>query len=112
MIVLIQAFRVDIIINFMFFKLIAILAIILTAQATAVVPKATLEIIHVSSSPDSLVSPIYSSLRGGKMIYIKAQGHSMDPTKILVYAGTYKCDVPADGVTDTFISCLTGDTLS
>lgn len=39
------------------------------------------------------------------MIYIKAQGHSPDPSDNLVYVGTIQCAVPADGVTDTFISC-------
>ena len=43
------------------------------------------------------------------MIYIKAQGHSPDPSDNLVYVGTIQCAVPADGVTDTFISCQTGD---
>jgi hypothetical protein len=44
------------------------------------------------------------------MIYIKAQGHSPDSTDCLVYVGTIQCIVPADGVTETFISCTTGDT--
>ena len=43
------------------------------------------------------------------MIYIKAMGHSPDPTQNLVYVGSIQCIVPADGVTDTFISCVTGD---
>ena len=46
------------------------------------------------------------------MIYIKAMGHSPDPTDNKVYVGTFPCSVPADGVTDTFISCETGDTES
>ena len=62
-------------------------------------------IISVSSDPATVTNPVYSSLRGGKMIYIKAQGHSPDPLDCLVYVGTIRCHVPADGVTDTFISC-------
>lgn len=44
------------------------------------------------------------------MIYIKALGHSPDPSDNLVYVGTTPCIIPSDGVTDTFISCETGDT--
>jgi hypothetical protein len=43
-------------------------------------------------------------------IYIKAMGHSPNPSNNLVYVGTYPCIIPSDGVTDTFISCVTGDT--
>ena len=98
--------RVEIIIIYMFSKTFALLALILIAQAAQV----PLQIIHVSSEPTALVTPIYSSLRGGKMIYIKAIGHSPDPTDNLVYVGVFPCAIPADGVTDTFISCETGDT--
>ena len=69
-----------------------------------------LSIISVSGDPATVSNPIYSSLRGGKMIYINAMGHSPDPNDNLVYVGTTKCIVPSDGVTDTFISCETGDT--
>ena len=43
------------------------------------------------------------------MIYIKAMGHSPTPSDNLVYVGTFPCSIPSDGVTDTFISCVTGD---
>jgi hypothetical protein len=67
-------------------------------------------IISVSSDPASVVAPIYSSLRGGKLIYIKVQGHSPDPSDNSVFVGNFPCTVPSDGVTDTFISCYTTDT--
>ena len=69
-----------------------------------------LRVIHVSSSPTTVANPIYSSLRGGRMIYIKAVGHNPDPSQNLIYVGTFPCIVPSDGVTDTFISCETTDT--
>ena len=43
------------------------------------------------------------------MIYIKAMGHSPDPTENEIYVGTIPCIIPSDGVTDTYISCVTGD---
>lgn len=67
-------------------------------------------IISVSSSPSAEVTPVYSSLRGGTFIYIKAMGHSPDPTDNHIYIGTFPCKVPSDGVTDTFITCITTDT--
>ena len=69
-----------------------------------------LQIIHVSSSPSSVVNPVYSSLRGGRMVYIKALGHSPDPILNTITVGSYPCIIPSDGVTDTFISCETVDT--
>ena len=44
------------------------------------------------------------------MIYIKALGHSPDPTQNTILVGSYPCVIPSDGVTDTFISCETTDT--
>ena len=83
-----------------------ILLLLLSVQLA----NATLQIIHVSSSPTTVSRPIYSSLRGGRMIYIKAMGHSPDPTQNTILVGNYPCVIPSDGVTDTFISCETTDT--
>ena len=69
-----------------------------------------LQIIQVSGSPTTLSRPIYSSLRGGRMIYIKAMGHSPDPSQNTVSVGNFPCIIPSDGVMDTFISCETSDT--
>ena len=44
------------------------------------------------------------------MVYIKALGHSPDPTLNTITVGAYPCIIPSDGVTDTFISCETVDT--
>jgi hypothetical protein len=88
---------------------VALLLLLLVFTHAQTVVKAPLNIIYVSSDPGTIVRPIYSSLRGGRMIYIKASGHSPDPSDNLVYVGTYPCIVPSDGVTDTFISCETTD---
>jgi small ligand-binding sensory domain FIST len=94
-------------------KQLGCLALVLTLAAGLSATTA-LQIISVSSAPDAVVTPITSSLRGGKMIYIKAVGH--DPmatgsTVLLVGNGNmYPCTIPADGVTDTFISCETTNT--
>ncbi len=87
-------------------KITFLLLLIVLAQSNTT----PLSILQVSSKPDVVSNPVYSSLRGGRLIYIKAMGHSPDPTDNLVYVGTYPCIIPSDGVTDTFISCYTGDT--
>lgn len=62
-------------------------------------------ILFVSGKPGSIDRPVFSSLRGGRLIYIKALGHDPDPSNLKVYIGTFPCIIPSDGVTDTFISC-------
>jgi hypothetical protein len=86
-------------------KITFVLLLLVLAQ-TGQIP---LQIISVSGQPNVLERPIYSSLRGGTFIYIKAMGHSPDPSENSVYVGTFPCKIPADGVTDTFISCQTSD---
>ena len=87
-------------------KIPLLLLLIVFAQSEQV----ALSIISVSNEASSVVQPVYSGLRGGKMVYIKAQGHSPDPSDNLIFVGTFPCTVPADGVTDTFITCVTTDT--
>lgn len=41
-----------------------------------------LEIISVSNSPNSVLNPVYSSLKGGREVYINAVGHSKNPSQI------------------------------
>lgn len=88
------------------FKIALLLALLMMALAQT--PNPT--IIYVSSSPSQISLPINSSLRGGRLIYIKAIGHNPVASENLVYVGTYPCIIPSDGVTDTFISCETSDT--
>jgi len=87
--------------------LILLLAALLHLAGTQQVP---LAISFVSGSPNSIARPIYSSLRGGRYIYIKAMGFSPDPTQNKVTIGGLTCQIPSDGVTDTFITCVTPDT--
>lgn len=87
-------------------KITLLLLLIVYGQTTQV---AAPSILFISGDPSSVVVPVVSSLRGGKLLYIKANGHSLDPTRNLVYVGTHQCHIPADGVTDTFVTCLTGD---
>ena len=44
------------------------------------------------------------------MIYIKAIGHSPMATDNHIYVGNFPCIIPSDGVSDTFIACVTTDT--
>ena len=68
-----------------------------------------LQIFSVSGDPAVVRNPVLSSYRGGRFIYIKAVGHSPTPSENRIYVGTYPCVIPSDGVTDTFISCVTSD---
>jgi hypothetical protein len=88
------------------YKIPLLLALLVLAQSAQTPPS----ILSVSSSPSSVVNPVYGSLRGGTYIYIKAMGHSPDPTDNHIYVGPFPCKVPSDGVTDTFITCITTDT--
>ena len=69
-------------------------------------------ILYISESPSSMVRPVTTSLKGGRLIYIKATGHSTMASENQVFVGNYPCIIPADGVTDTFISCETTDSFS
>jgi len=87
-----------------------ILALAIHAQMSD--QRVALQILHVSESPSEIVRPAKVSLRGGRLIYIKAIGHSTMAEKIQVFVGAFPCKLPADGVTDTFISCETTDSKS
>lgn len=44
------------------------------------------------------------------MIYIKAIGHSPMATHNKIFVGNFPCIIPSDGVTDTYIACVTTET--
>lgn len=69
-------------------------------------------ILYISSSPDSIVAPVTSSLAGGTLIYLKVIGHNPMPSQNTIMVGSFPCLIPADGVIDTFISCYTTDSKS
>lgn len=81
-----------------------ILATLITAQSN------TLQVLNVSSSPSTVERPVITSLRGGELIYIKIIGHNPIASQNLVYVGTFPCIIPSDGVSDTYIACMTTDT--
>ena len=86
-------------------KITLLLLLITLAHAEETVPS----ILFISSDPSKVEVPVVSSIRGGKLLYIKVNGHDPNPTGNLVYVGTHQCHIPSDGVTDTFITCVTGD---
>ena len=95
---------------FIYIKIMRLVLLLLMMLLHLAAPqKAPLAITFVSGSPNSMSNPVYSSLRGGRYIYIKAMGHNLDPTKNIVAVGTSICTIPSDGVTDTFIVCQTPD---
>ncbi len=69
-------------------------------------------ILYISSSPDSVVAPVSSSLAGGTLIYLKVIGHNPMPSQNSIMVGSFPCIIPADGVIDTFISCYTTNSKS
>ena len=74
--------------------------------------KDEVSIIFVSSSENSADRPVYSSLRGGTKIRIKAVGHKLDERLNQVLVGTFPCIIPSGGVTNAFITCETTDSKS
>jgi hypothetical protein len=70
---------------------------------------AGLKIYSVSSKPDTIEQPIYISLRGGAMIYLKVSGHNPMASGNKIYVGVLSCVIPSDGVSDTYIACETTD---
>lgn len=64
---------------------------------------------YISSDPSNQVAPAFSSYRGGKLIYMFVTGHDPMATGNQVYVGNFPCNIPSDGVTDTFITCETTD---
>lgn len=90
-------------------KIVLLLVLVLVAQGNKP-PYQPLQIIYVSGSPTSISRPAYSSTVGGTMIYMKVTGHSRMASENSVLVGGFPCIIPADGVTDTFISCETSST--
>lgn len=61
----------------MYKQLVILIFFVALAQADT-----KLAIISVSSSPKSVLNPVYSSLKGGREVYINAVGHSKNPSQI------------------------------
>jgi hypothetical protein len=87
-----------------------ILVILICALLTLLsTQQVALQILSVSDSPTTVTKTISSSLKGGRYVYMKVMGHNLDPTQNLVFINGLPCKIPSDGVTDTFITCLTPD---
>ena len=82
-------------------KVLGLLLLCLLAVTHAQGPK-----IHYVSSLHNIISnPVFTSLKGGQMIYLKVSGHDLVASKNQIYVGTFPCVIPSDGVSDTFIAC-------
>ena len=81
-----------------------------TLLALSSTQQVALQILSASDSPTTVSKSITSSLRGGRYVYLKVMGHSPDPTQNLIFINGLPCKIPSDGVTDTFITCVTPDT--
>ena len=68
-----------------------------------------LQLFTVSTSSTSVISPS-GSVRGGTTIYMTGVGFSSNAANNQVFVGTYPCNIPADGATDTTLACITSDT--
>lgn len=86
--------------------LVLLICVLLTLPSTQQVP---LQILSVSDSPTTVTKTVSSSLKGGRYVFMKVMGHNLDPTQNLVFVNGWPCKIPSDGVTDTFITCVTPD---
>ena len=80
----------------------ALILLLLVALAQSA-PK--LNVVSISDNSQNTRRPIFSSINGGKKIYIKVNNHHDDINKNKVAVGTYPCRVI--GVEDNFILCET-----
>jgi hypothetical protein len=90
-------------------KLSITIALLLTLLPFLLAQQASPIINYVSSSPSQITNPAHSSYRGGTLIYMQVVNHNPMPSLNKIFVGTFPCIIPADGVTDTFISCETTD---
>ena len=66
-----------------------------------------LELLSVSSSPQVVQHPVFSSLQGHRRVYLDIIGHNQDADKLKIMAGAYPCEIIDKGVTPTSITCTT-----
>ena len=83
-------------------QLVAALLLIVTGLCST-----ELDLISVSSSPQVIQNPVYSSLQGHRRVYLDIIGHNQDADKLKIMAGDYPCDIIDKGVTPTSITCTT-----
>ena len=69
----------------------------------------SLQLFSVSSSSTQILPPS-GSVSGGTTIYIRGLGFSTNAADNQVYIGSYPCNIPADGATETSLACITSDT--
>ena len=66
-----------------------------------------LELLSVSSNPQVVQHPVFSSLQGHRRVYLDIIGHNQDADKLKIMAGAYPCEIIDKGVTPTSITCTT-----
>ena len=72
----------------------------------------SLQLTSASTSVTTGASVLVGSVFGGTTIYIKGIGFPSNPNSISILIGTYPCNIPADGLTPTTISCQTSSSIS
>lgn len=65
------------------------------------------EIHSVSTRIDILDYAPKGSIKGGTMIYLKAYGHNITPSKNRINVGPYPCPIAEKGISGNIISCMT-----
>lgn len=83
--------------------------IVFLLLAILAVDATKLEVLSVSSKPDEIQNPVYSSLKGGRKVYISVVGHSKKPSDITVAVGPYACPLVDEGVSSNLVVCKTSD---
>lgn len=84
-------------------KIIAVLALILSANSVL--------LNSVTTVQGTTVANMYGSVAGSTYLYFQGSGFGTDPSMVSIQlvGGTtmINCDIPADGLTDSNIACLT-----
>lgn len=93
-----------VVINFMLRAAIVVLLVIQAMSGSFYPIYATTN--HDLSQPSGTLT---GSWRGGTHIYIKGSGFDQDPRNNHVFVGNFPCEIPAEGVTANWLTCVTTD---
>jgi hypothetical protein len=65
------------------------------------------EIFSISTRIDVIDYLPEGSIKGGTVLFIRAIGHNMTPSKNKITIGPYDCVVPEKSISDDLITCVT-----
>jgi len=65
------------------------------------------EVLSVSTRIDLLNFSPEGSIFGGTLVYVRAQGHNIIPSKNHINIGPYPCTIEENGISGDLITCKT-----